>query len=567
MAVGVIRAGFCVVLAAGAAMGADGINATVIYRTGDPAPGEPGLSVGLSSGGVINDAGMIMASYRVTGDGVTSGNNDVLVAGFPGSLVKVARENDPVPGLPGWLYKSGSINLSGFAELVVAPDGSIGFAATLFDTNTNTPNLDGAFAGTTAGVSAAVYETGPAPGFAGNTLFRYEPRLAMRAGGNLAVMGRVMPDAEDVVWFGPPGSLIASLQSGLLAPGILTGATISSFSDGSLRMDATGDIAFAVVLEGSGVNNDNRWLIYEGPPDNLGILARAGDPVPGVPGAVYDFFEDGSIRMSGTGARCFLARTVGGGTDAVLVSCGSGGCFTLAKNGDPVPGIPGATITGLINGRVDLNSAGSVAFSARMSGVPGDADTAVFVGGPGGFQVVLREGDPLPNGEPVSDLSGSLWHFNDRGQFVFELVENDRRAFYATRPNGELVKLARGGEGFAADDGFIGGLASINPWFYDFRARNGGSGGSSVFNASGEFLLSMNFSGSTGSALVLFDIDDPCPADLAEPFDVLNLFDIAAYITLFVAQDPAADLAAPFGAFNFFDVTAYLGLFNAGCPD
>lgn len=55
-------------------------------------------------------------------------------------------------------------------------------------------------------------------------------------------------------------------------------------------------------------------------------------------------------------------------------------------------------------------------------------------------------------------------------------------------------------------------------------------------------------------------------ADLAEPFGTLNFFDLAAYMSLFTAQDPAADLAAPFGQFNFFDVAAYLGVFNAGCP-
>ncbi|RMH23990.1 MAG: hypothetical protein D6692_14080 [Planctomycetota bacterium] len=57
-----------------------------------------------------------------------------------------------------------------------------------------------------------------------------------------------------------------------------------------------------------------------------------------------------------------------------------------------------------------------------------------------------------------------------------------------------------------------------------------------------------------------------CPADLAEPFGVLNVFDIQAYIGLYNAQDPFADLAAPFGTFNIFDLQAYINLYNAGCP-
>ncbi|MEM9374460.1 MAG: GC-type dockerin domain-anchored protein, partial [Planctomycetota bacterium] len=59
---------------------------------------------------------------------------------------------------------------------------------------------------------------------------------------------------------------------------------------------------------------------------------------------------------------------------------------------------------------------------------------------------------------------------------------------------------------------------------------------------------------------------DSCPADLAAPFGELNFFDIAAYIGLFNANDPAADIAAPFGSLNFFDISEYIGLFNAGCP-
>lgn len=55
-------------------------------------------------------------------------------------------------------------------------------------------------------------------------------------------------------------------------------------------------------------------------------------------------------------------------------------------------------------------------------------------------------------------------------------------------------------------------------------------------------------------------------ADLAEPYDTLNFFDVTTFLTLFNASDPAADLAAPFGTFNFFDVTTFLASFNAGCP-
>lgn len=59
--------------------------------------------------------------------------------------------------------------------------------------------------------------------------------------------------------------------------------------------------------------------------------------------------------------------------------------------------------------------------------------------------------------------------------------------------------------------------------------------------------------------------DHPCPTDLAEPFGVVNFFDLAAYLQSHVAGLPSADIAAPWGTINFFDLAAYLGAFTTGC--
>ncbi len=59
---------------------------------------------------------------------------------------------------------------------------------------------------------------------------------------------------------------------------------------------------------------------------------------------------------------------------------------------------------------------------------------------------------------------------------------------------------------------------------------------------------------------------EPCVADLAEPFCVLNFFDVSAFLGAFSNQQIEADIAEPFGVWNFFDVSAYLSAFSAGCP-
>lgn len=69
--------------------------------------------------------------------------------------------------------------------------------------------------------------------------------------------------------------------------------------------------------------------------------------------------------------------------------------------------------------------------------------------------------------------------------------------------------------------------------------------------------------------LYLFQGDLPggCnEADLAEPFGILDLADISAFITAFIAQDPAADIAPPFGVWDLQDITAFVTAFTAGCP-
>lgn len=57
-----------------------------------------------------------------------------------------------------------------------------------------------------------------------------------------------------------------------------------------------------------------------------------------------------------------------------------------------------------------------------------------------------------------------------------------------------------------------------------------------------------------------------CPVDLAEPFGVLDLADINAFISAFLANDPLADLAPPAGVFDLADITVFAGGFLAGCP-
>ena len=54
-------------------------------------------------------------------------------------------------------------------------------------------------------------------------------------------------------------------------------------------------------------------------------------------------------------------------------------------------------------------------------------------------------------------------------------------------------------------------------------------------------------------------------ADLVEPYGVLNFFDLAGFLDLYNAQNPAADFNGD-NLINFFDLSTYLDQYNSGCP-
>jgi len=65
----------------------------------------------------------------------------------------------------------------------------------------------------------------------------------------------------------------------------------------------------------------------------------------------------------------------------------------------------------------------------------------------------------------------------------------------------------------------------------------------------------------TGTEVI---VGQTCPSD-TNLDGTLNFFDVAQFLSDFVAMDPAADLN-PDGQFNFFDVSVFLANFSVGCP-
>ncbi len=60
-------------------------------------------------------------------------------------------------------------------------------------------------------------------------------------------------------------------------------------------------------------------------------------------------------------------------------------------------------------------------------------------------------------------------------------------------------------------------------------------------------------------------VESDCPADFSEPFGELDFFDISAFLTALMNEDPRADLVDD-GSYDFFDISTFLDLYAQGCP-
>ena len=182
--------------------------------------------------------------------------------------------------------------------------------------------------------------------------------------------------------------------------------------------------------------------------------------------------------------------------------------------------------------------------------------------GPDAVTVAVLE-DPSDDGDPSDAvlLATGTGVWTDQASNVFIEYRLDRPAdVEGTFFVAVMMDVIRGANP-ARMDPQGQGVGSLSWLFYNPEPNLDDLGSS-------PFVLRMSDSPFLGAWMIRAEGGCPsaCEADVAEPFGVLNFFDVAGFMALFNAQEPAADLAAPFGAWNFFDVVGFLDAFNAGCP-
>jgi hypothetical protein len=332
--------------------------------------------------------------------------------------------------------------------------------------------------------------------------------------GALSIGGEVTDDNRNGIWFGKPGDTLAPIvRTGQQAPGTPTGAVFAN-SFGQVAMNNAERIAFDARLKTGegGVTTANRhglWLQNE---TSFDLIAREGDPAPGVPGSTF-----ADSNASGVHTFDSLVLTDGGHVGFIghLNSNRRGIWFGPATNLQPValdngpaPGIPGARLarvfTSVALPDFAYSQNGSVAFWYRLEiGVGGVTSTnanALWAGRPGQLEVVARQGMQVP-GLPAGVAYGAAppssdpfrWPaINDANQIAFaayihgpEVTTANNTAFFFGVP-GDLKMIAREGDPVpgAGTDIVLGDLIQSLPQLTDngqliFTAELRGAGTSS----------------------------------------------------------------------------------------
>jgi hypothetical protein len=272
--------------------------------------------------------------------------------------------------------------------------------------------------------------SGPdAPGLEpGYRIFAFNETPAVNDAGQVAFNAILLDPpgrlGDLAMWSEGTGTLELISRKGRQAPGTEVGVTFNFFSKPSIN--AIGQSGFLGGLTGPGVTSENDSGIWVGNADGLSLLVRKGDPAPGIgPNVIFGGINDPFFNEAGRIA--FSADFIGPGVtpdDTGGIWTNRTGNLTLvARRGRSAPGASaGVNFNGFSEAR--FNDIGQTAFFASLTGlgVRTSNDGGYWSEGSGELRLIVREGDPVPTGEPGVNFNLQFFSypgFNNAGQTAF----------------------------------------------------------------------------------------------------------------------------------------------------
>lgn len=223
-----------------------------------------------------------------------------------------------------------------------------------------------------------------------------------------------------------------------------------------------GQVAFVGYLSGPGVINSNNSGVWSEGDGTLGLLAREGELAPGTEGQMFYLmgeFEYPEIPpiINNAGRTAFVAKLHSGifGLNGIWSDAGGTGLASVALPGGPAP----ETQAGVFYSRIEqprFNHMGQVAFRASLvgegivpisDGVNAPNDTGVWLGtGNANFELLFREGDPIPGTSGVSYGEPNDLAINNNGQVAFSSYLQGGGAAILSNVGGPVLPVAIEGE-------------------------------------------------------------------------------------------------------------------------
>ncbi|MBI2827020.1 MAG: PEP-CTERM sorting domain-containing protein [Planctomycetia bacterium] len=386
------------------------------------------------------------------------------------SAALVARVGDPAPGTPGRVYSPAFVITNLLPKLPVPATNDSGQVAFVAGT-LPAPRTSGIWAGAPTAL-APVGQTGEhAPGtpdgvtFGGSEIFGDATTFgvpSLNSSGQVAftafLEGQGVTEGQNDfgIWMNGPRGLTLVARWGDQAEGAPAGVVYSMPDSlhpedfARAEINAAGQVAFRGKMVGIGGGE----AIWAGAPGQLGIVARAGAPAPGVLGSV-NFKELWQPLLNRAGNVAFIAA-LDDPSSLTGIWAGAPGNLTLvARQGDHAPGTPAGVDFG------DL--------SITLGGVPGDLQPNA--------PVINAQGQVAFLDDELSDSSAGIW---------------------ATDLLGNLVKIVRTGEPLEVAPGDFRMVSGLQ--FAGFSGNEDGR--ASGFNDLGQVAFRAEFTDGTAGIFI-----------------------------------------------------------------
>jgi hypothetical protein len=419
----------------------------IVQAVGDPVAAIPGATIFATSNfdsPNMDQNGTIVYRARMTGAVTALDDRAYFMGRANGDLTMVLRSGDQAPGLPAGIFlRSDTAAASGPGSVVrISPYGEILFFSTGLSDDANpivtTANDTALYWGPPGGYVLLAREGDQVPFLAPGITYGSQS-LSLQFNGinssgrvlfSTTLLGAVTTADDSVMVTGTPGNLVAVSREGDVLPGgevviPVSGTTLSFINQINEAGQVLHELRFGVALPSTATTaNDRALAIWTAGTDT--IIAREGQQAPGLPAGVLFAtptlgwtVDMGSAAFTNSGKTAINPALDGGGTvvgvdDRAVYFGGIGGLNLVMRKGDACPGLPGVTFgnIGTSGLTCNENEVAFVAFHPVGGSVTATNDTSLWRGSNlGNLTMIAREGDTVPATVLPPSVNGP-WTFN-----------------------------------------------------------------------------------------------------------------------------------------------------------